>query len=328
MSTEPRDVWAAGDAYERYVGRWSRLVARDFVDWLGMPDGRRWLDVGCGTGALSQTILDRAAPHSLIGIDLSDGFLARARAVVADPRAEFRIGDAQALPVGDHVFDTVVSGLAINFVPDVAKAAAELVRVACPGGTVAVYVWDYAGEMQFMRRFWDAAVALDPAALEKDEGRRFPLCRPGPLADLLEDAGLANVEVRAIDVPTVFRDFDDYWTPFLGGQGPAPGYCMSLSEERRASSARADPCRSLLRERREPVLLMARAWVMTRRHSRRSPRNIPEGIRIASRMFRLVELPTAVGAGEKHAEVVSFPRHPQPQSRCARPVRNFAALVG
>ena len=219
-ATERKDVWASGDAYEPYVGRWSRLVAREFVDWLGVAGGRRWLDVGCGTGALCQTILERAAPQSLLGIDPSDGFIAHARRALGDA-AEFRVGDAQSLPVDDRTFDAVVSGLVINFVPDMPKAMAEMARATRPGGTVAAYVWDYAGEMQMMRRFWDAAVALDPAALTKDEGRRFPECRPEPLADLLNGAGLANVEVRAIDVLTVFKDFDDYWTPFLGGQAPA-----------------------------------------------------------------------------------------------------------
>ena len=259
MATERKDVWTSGDAYEPYVGRWSRLVARDFVDWLGVPAGQRWLDVGCGTGALSQTILDRAAPQSVMGIDPSEGFVAHARGVIDDRRAEFCIGDARALPVDDRVFDAAVAGLVINFVPDMAKAAAEMVRVARPGGTVAVYVWDYAGEMQMMRRFWDAAVALDPAALDKNEGRRFPVCRPEPLAALFKSAGLANVEVRAIDVPTVFKDFDDYWTPFLSGQAPAPGYCMSLSEDRR--TALRDRIRMTLPFRDDGSLaLIARAW--------------------------------------------------------------------
>jgi SAM-dependent methyltransferase len=235
MTSERKDVWAVGDSYEHYVGRWSRPVAREFIDWLAVPAGGHWLDVGCGTGALSQTILEQAAPQSLVGIDPSEGFLAHARRAVSDPRAELRIGDAQSLPVDSDTFDAVVAGLVINFIPDTPKAVAEMARAARAGGTVAGYVWDYAGDMQLMRRFWDAAVALDPAAIDKDEGPRFPVCRPEPLAALFKNAGLSNVETRAIDVPTVFNDFDDYWTPFLGGQGPAPGYCMSLPEERRGA---------------------------------------------------------------------------------------------
>src|SRR6478672_9711538 len=180
MLTERKDVWASGNAYEPYVGRWSRLVAREFVDWLDVAPGRRWLDIGCGTGALSRTILERAAPQVLMGIDPSEGFIAHARSAVIDPRAGFGVGDAQSVPATDRAFDVAVAGLVINFVPDMAKAAAEMARVTRPGGTGAAYVWDYAGEMQMMRRFWDAAVALDPAALDKDEGRRFPVCRPEP----------------------------------------------------------------------------------------------------------------------------------------------------
>ncbi len=180
-------------------------------------------------------MLDRAAPATVFGIDPSDGFLANARRYITDPRARFEIAGAEALPVPDGSFDAAVSGLVLNFVPDPAKAAAELYRALAPGGTAAAYVWDYAGAMQMMRRFWDAAVALDPEARAKDEGVRFPLCRPPTLEALLRSAGFRDVSVRAIDVPTVFKDFDDYWTPFLSGQAPAPGYCMALSEGRRAA---------------------------------------------------------------------------------------------
>lgn len=230
-----RDVWASGDRYEPYVGRWSRLVARAFVDWLAVPGGKRWLDVGCGTGALAETVLHQAAPQAVLGIDPAEGFLANAKRYVTDPRARFELADAQALPVPDGAFDAAVSGLVLNFVPDPGKAAREMCRAVKPGGIVAAYLWDYAGEMQMMRRFWDAAIALDPDARAKDEGVRFPLCTPAALAALFAGAGLGDVQTRAIDVPTVFKDFDDFWTPFLSGQAPAPGYCMALSEDRRAA---------------------------------------------------------------------------------------------
>ncbi|HET7767776.1 MAG TPA: methyltransferase domain-containing protein [Chloroflexota bacterium] len=228
-------IWAIGEAYEPYVGRWSRAVARDFLAWLAVPPGARWLDVGCGTGALSATILAGASPAAVTGIDSSEGFVAHARQHVPDPRASFRQADAQDLPFSPHSFDAAVSGLVLNFVPRPERAVAEMARVTRSGGTVAVYLWDYAGQMQLMRHFWDAAAALDPAAAPLDEGRRFPLCRPEPLERLFAGAGLQDVALRAIDVPTVFRDFDDYWSPFLGGQGPAPAYAMSLPEERRAA---------------------------------------------------------------------------------------------
>ena len=256
------DVWQAGDLYEPYVGRWSRLVAREFLDWLSVPPGRAWLDVGCGTGALSQTILDFQAPSAVIGVDASPGYVEYARARVrADGGARFEVADARSLPLDDASVDAAVSGLVLNFVPEPARAVSELSRVVRPGGVAAVYVWDYAGRMELMRHFWDAAVALDPGARSLDEGSRFPICRPEALTDLFSGAALSAVETRPIDVPTVFRDFDDYWLPFLGGQGPAPSYAMTLSEERRVA----------LRERIHAELpittdgaipLNARAWAV------------------------------------------------------------------
>jgi SAM-dependent methyltransferase len=227
------DVWAAGEAYEPYVGRWSRLVAADFVDWLSVPAARRWLDVGCGTGALTQTILARAAPAGVIGLDPSEGFVGCARHHTQDSRARFEQGDARVLPFADESFDAAVAGLVLNFMPDPEKAVAEMKRVLHPGGTAAAYVWDYAGEMQLMRYFWNAAVALDPNAQALDEARRFPNCRPDALLALFKNGGFERTECRTIDVPTVFKDFNDYWSPFLGGQGPAPTYCCALTETQR-----------------------------------------------------------------------------------------------
>jgi SAM-dependent methyltransferase len=252
-------VWEVGDAYEQYVGRWSRLVARDFLGWLDRAAGLRWLDVGCGTGALSATILERCAPAELNAIDPSAGFLATARARIADARARFEQGDGQALPLPGGALDVAVSGLVLNFVADPGAMLREMRRVLRPGGAVALYVWDYAGEMQLMRYFWDTAVALDPAARELAEGARCPICQPEVLATLFRDAGLEAVATRPIDVPTVFRDFDDYWSPFLGGQGPAPGYCMSLPEDRRAA-LRERLRAALPAEADGRIALIARAW--------------------------------------------------------------------
>jgi SAM-dependent methyltransferase len=261
MAEERKDVWASGQAYEPYVGRWSRPVARQFVAWLNCPQKKDWLDIGCGTGALCEVILDGASPRKVTGVDPSEGFVSFARYKVTDPRAAFQVGNAQAIPVADGVFDATVAGLVLNFVPDQAKAVREMKRATRAGGVVAAYVWDYAGEMQMMRRFWDAAVALDSNAIPLDEGRRFPVCHPDPLARLFEDAGLAAVAARSIDVPTVFKDFADYWTPFLGGQAPAPGYCMSLSEDRRA--ALREHIRASLPVRDDgSIHLIARAWAV------------------------------------------------------------------
>jgi SAM-dependent methyltransferase len=257
----PGALWASAEAYEPYVGRWSRVVGRELLAWLGVPAGARWLDVGCGTGALSQTILQSASPASVHGIDASRRYVDFARQHTADARASFEHGDAQALPVDGDDFDAVVSGLMLNFVAQPAQAVAEMARAARPGGVVAAYVWDYAGRMQFMRHFWNAAAALDPAAVALDEGRHCPLCGPGPLAELFEHAGLAAVEVAPIDIWTAFTDFDDYWLPFLGGHAPAPAYAMSLSEARRA--ALRDRLRASLPLAVDgSVPLMARAWAV------------------------------------------------------------------
>jgi SAM-dependent methyltransferase len=231
----PQDQWSLGDNYERYIGRWSRLVARQFVAWLALPPALHWLDVGCGTGALTQAILEQGAPASVLGIDPSAGFIALARAQIKDTRASFQSGAAQALPVASASVDAVVSGLVLNFTSDPAASLAEMARAARPGGTIAAYVWDYAEGMQMLRLFWDAAIALDRGALALDEGRRFPICRREALGTLWRDSGLAQIEFHDIDVPTVFSSFDDFWSPFLGGQGPAPTYCGTLTDDARAA---------------------------------------------------------------------------------------------
>jgi len=260
MSEEGR-LWATGEAYEPYVGRWSRLVAPEFVRWLAPSPGRDWVDVGCGTGELSKAILRAAAPRSVRGVDPSDGFIAFAKSRVRDERIAFTTGHAQDLPFEDGSSDFVVSGLVLNFVADPVAAVAECARVARADGTVAAYVWDYAGEMQMMRYFWDAAGELDAAAKDLDEGRRCSICRADALRELFSGVGFQRAETRAIDVPTVFADFDDYWLPFLGGQAPAPRYAMSLSEQRR------NELRDLIRDRLPiasdgSIPLIARAWAV------------------------------------------------------------------
>jgi hypothetical protein len=145
--------------------------------------------------------------------------------------------------------------------PDPSRAVAEMTRVTRAGGLVAAYVWDYGAGMQLLRYFWDAAVALDPSAHQLDEGQRFPLCQPAALATLFRTAPLAQVAVQAIEVATAFRDFDDYWSPFLGGQGPAPGYAVALNEERRA--ALREQLRAILPARADgSIALTARAWAV------------------------------------------------------------------
>ncbi len=256
--TPPREHWDAGDAYDRFMGRWSRLVARQFVAWLDQPPGADWLDVGAGTGNLLHAISEAARPRSLAGVDPSAGFLATA-ADRLPPATDLRVGDAGRLEFADASFDATVSGLVLNFVPDASAAIVEMRRVTRPGGTVGGYVWDYRDGMGFLRHFWDAVVELDPAAADLDEGPRFPICRRDGLTDALAAAGLTDLAGSALQIPTTFHDFDDLWEPFLGGQGPGPAYVVALDAERRAA------LREHLRARVpvEPdgsIRLTARAW--------------------------------------------------------------------
>jgi SAM-dependent methyltransferase len=260
--TTRHDAWQAGDSYDLYMGRWSRQVAPRFLDWLDAREGGDWLEVGCGTGALSAAILARYKPASLLAIDPSEGFIAKARANVPDARVRFRVGDAQALPAEAASKDAIVSALVLNFVPDRAKALAEMRRVARPGGAIGFYVWDYpGGGIELMNLFWKAAAALDPSARDLTEDKRFPFCTRDGLTDLAKSAGLASVECTPIEVPTVFRDFDDYWRPFTLGAGPAPGYCTSLPPDAR-ERLRTKLHEDLPRAADGSIPLKARAWAV------------------------------------------------------------------
>lgn len=265
MSVTPGtgQVWEQADAYHGFMGRWSSLIAAEFVDWLDLPAGARWLDVGCGTGALSAQIFERARPSAIVGVDSSPTFVA---AAVARLGAGFDhvVADASALPFEDGEFDAVVSGLLLNFIGVPGAAAAEQVRVS--RGIVAAYVWDYAERMELLRLFWEAVGEVAADASQLDEGGRFPLARPDALARLFDEAGLSAVEVRAVDVPARFADFDDLWSPFLGGQGPAGAYVASLDDSKRAS------LRERLRERLPirddgTIELNAGAWAVRGRVS-------------------------------------------------------------
>lgn len=255
------EQWGHGNSYDPYVGRWSRLVASRFIDWLSPIPDERWLDIGCGTGALSETILKTARPSSVRGVDPSADYVAFARNRISDQRTEFEVADAHHLPGDGDAYDYTVSGLVLNFIPDPAGALDETKRVTRAGGVIAAYVWDYADGMELMRYFWDAAAELDRNAESLDQGVRFPICKPGPLRSLWEEAAFHEVTAVPIDIDTVFRDFDDYWSPFLGGQGSAPSYTMSLEEFAR------DELRTLLRKRLPvkddgSIHLRARAWAV------------------------------------------------------------------
>lgn len=261
MTTVPGDGWTTGDAYDAYMGRWSRSLALPFVEWLQPEPSADWLEVGCGTGALTAAICDRCAPASVVACDPSEPFIAHARRQFPDSRVSFVVAGADALPRRDGGFDAIVSGLVLNFLPDPSQALASIRDRLRPGGTVAAYVWDYADGMEFLRCFWEEAVASDPRAAVLDEGRRFPLCRRPALASLFLSAGLAQVDTRPLEIPTLFATFDDYWTPFLRGTGPAPSYVASLDPAGR-ETLRARLRRRLHAGHDGRMDLRARAWAV------------------------------------------------------------------
>jgi trans-aconitate methyltransferase len=261
MDEKPKENWGSASPYELYVGRWSRKVANEFLAWISVPAGAAWADVGCGTGALAESILAQCQPRSVATIDKADGFVSAARENIKDPRVTFATGDAIALPWGNHTFDATVSGLVLNFVPDYKSMTREMARVTGPGGKVAAYVWDYSRGMEMMRHFWDAAIAVSPQESNLDEAERFPICQPGPLKELFRSIGLRQVSCRAVDIPAVFRDFDDYWNPFLGKQGSAPTYLASVDDVTR-EKIRAELQSQLVPLPDGTIVLKAKAWAV------------------------------------------------------------------
>jgi SAM-dependent methyltransferase len=260
MTRESGDRWDGGTAYEAFMGRWSRAVARIFIAWLPSRPSAHWLDVGCGTGALSSTICELCEPASVHGCDPSESYIASARQQLTDKRSSFVCSGTENLPSREGGFDAVVSGLVLNFVPDPERAVASMAERLAPGGIVAAYVWDYAEGMMFLRHFWDEAAAVDTSAIELDEGRRFPVARPEPLTSIFEGAGLLEVKTHALNIQTEFQNFDDYWQPFLGGTGPAPAFVHSLTADGRTELR--DRLRRRLQMGDGTIRLRARAWAV------------------------------------------------------------------
>jgi SAM-dependent methyltransferase len=251
------DAWSAGDSYDLYMGRWSRQIANRFVRSLDAPENADWLDLGCGTGALTRAILEHGAPRSVTGVDPSEGFVAHARSETNDPRASFHVGTADDMAVAPGSIDLAVSGLALNFVPDPQGALEKLRAVMRPGGQIAVYVWDYpGGGMGFIDAFWRAAESLFPVAVELNESRRFPFCTRNELVALFRSSGLEPVSAEAIEVDTVFPDFAAFWRPFTLGAGPAPGFLSSLDDD--AAVRLQDTLRAQVGD--GPIRMPARAW--------------------------------------------------------------------
>jgi SAM-dependent methyltransferase len=254
-------AWQSDVEYERFMGRWSRLATAAFVHWLDRPPGGVWIDVGMGTGALTQCVLATAQPGSVIGVEPSAEFREAARERIADRRVTVLEGEAGSIPLLDGIADTVASSFVLNFVPDLGVGLLEMRRCARPGGSVTALVWDFAEGLEFFRYFWIAAVRLDPGARERDPAARFTICRPEPLQRAFEAAGLHDVRVEPLDVETHFADLRDYWDPFLAGSGAASTYLATISAPQRRR-LRAELARTLPMERDGSIRLLARAWAV------------------------------------------------------------------
>jgi SAM-dependent methyltransferase len=261
MSTAAEfDAWSAARSYDHYMGRWSRRIAVKFVEWLAPPRDAAWLEIGCGTGALTEIILAECAPRSILSIDPSQDFVAYAGSAIHDERASFEVADARELPAQGASIDVVTSALVLNFIADRPAALAEMRRVLKPKGLLSFYVWDYpGGGIGFIDAFWKAAAEVDQGAAALDEGRRFPFCTREGLAAICREADLRSLAIEPIEIETAFPDFEALWQPFTLGAGPAPGYCVKLPEDHRAA-LKARLADAL--EADGPIRLIARAWAV------------------------------------------------------------------
>ena len=252
-------MFAASAGYERFMGRWSQVLAPRFIAFAGIKNGQRVLDVGTGTGSAAAAVEAGMPASEIVGIDPSAAFIAYAQKNAKSARAQFEVGDAQALKFKDASFDQTLALLVMNFIPDHGKALAEMRRVTRPQGTVSACVWDYDAGMQMLRFFWDEAIALDPAIEPKDE-RHMKLSHHGQLGEAWRKAGLVNVQEAPLVIDQVYSSFNDYWEPFTKGAGPGGAYVVALPQERR-QQLEANMRKRLLGDRQDgPFTLAARAW--------------------------------------------------------------------
>ena len=226
-----RTFLTTGLAYDAFMGRYSAPLAEVFVDSAGLTPGLSSLDIGCGPGALTRVLVDRLGADSVSAFDPSPPFVAECAA--RHPGVQVRHGRAEEIPFADGVVDSALAQLVLHFVEDAPRAAGEFRRVLRPGGVIAACVWDFAEGMQMLRHFWDAALAVDPEAPDEAQTLRFG--REGEIPDLLVSAGFEDVVETTLDVGVTYSGFDELWSGFLAGIGPAGSYCVGLSEERRSA---------------------------------------------------------------------------------------------
>jgi SAM-dependent methyltransferase len=261
MQSTKIDRWTSGAHYDQWMGRWSRLLGQEFLKWLDVSAGLRWIDVCCGSGMVTEAIVERSAPASVVGVDASPDQISFARQHRAYPNVVFEIGDATALPFPDSSFDVAVCGLGLNYTPNPSRVLEEFRRVTRPGGIIAVYVWDYAQGARFLREFWDAAIAIDGEAAGFDQAQRFPMCTQEGLHSLFEQAELEDLALHTLDVVTRFTDFDDYWEPLLTAQGSAPNYLAAHDQQ--VQTAIRERLRTKLPTTAQGTIeLPARAWAV------------------------------------------------------------------
>jgi SAM-dependent methyltransferase len=256
------DRWTSGVDYERWMGRWSRLVAHEFLNWLNLPAGLRWIDICCGSGVLSEAIAGHSAPAAVVGVDASPEQIDFARQQRARENVTFEVANAMALPYADSSsFDVAVCGLGLNYLPDPAQGLMEFRRVIRPGGTVAIYVWDYQYGARFLREFWDAAAAIDPEAKVFDQACRFSMCTEEQLRVLFTRARLEDITTSGLKIVTRFASFDDYWEPLLSGQGSAPNY-LATRDPKTQTRIRERLRATLPINAEGAIELPARAWAI------------------------------------------------------------------
>jgi ubiquinone/menaquinone biosynthesis C-methylase UbiE len=265
MNSQSESAFQDGRAYERFMGRWSRLTGRLFLDWLQMPFHMRWLDVGCGTGALTEAIAANCTPELIIAFDPSEQQIAYARSRIQDERITIKIGNATSIDARNHEFDVAASALVLNFIPDQRRAVSEMARVVRPGGAVAAYVWDFAGGRHVTQHLSEALAVVAPEAERAARAaQRADTTSREALSQLFQSAGLARVETRSLDIVIEFEDFDDYWDANTGLISPIS---VIGTAQGSLSPTQLDALKQSLRDSlrvssNESIAFPARAWAV------------------------------------------------------------------